>query len=116
MGTRTQCFTKNRVSGVIPWFSLQGGPEWNYPSLMKRNLLRCMLAGLLFPLAVSAAGVPPLTGAGCESFGFDFFQKLSATKPYQFASDANVAISPLERFHNSYSVLGMGKESLAVCG
>jgi len=51
--------------------------------------------GLIFPLAAGAADVPRLTGAGCEQFGFDFYRKLSATEPYHFATDANVAISPL---------------------
>ena len=62
---------------------------------MQRKLLRYVLLGLLFPLAASAAAVSPLTGAGCEQFGFDFYRKLSATEPYEFTSDANVAISPL---------------------
>ena len=62
---------------------------------MKGNLLRFLFVGLIFPLAAGAAGVPPLTGAGCEGFGFDFYRKLSATEPYQFTSGKNVAISPL---------------------
>ena len=62
---------------------------------MQRKLLRCFLAGLIFPLTAGAADAPRLTGAGCEQFGFDFYRKLSATEPYQLATDANVAISPL---------------------
>jgi hypothetical protein len=62
---------------------------------MRKNLLGCILVGLLFPLSAGADDVPPLTGGGCESFGFNFYRKLSATAPYSYAAGANMAISPL---------------------
>ena len=63
---------------------------------MKVGILRFLLIGLIVPLAAGAADVPRLTGAGCESFGFDFYRKLSATQPpYCLDVDTNIAISPL---------------------
>jgi hypothetical protein len=62
---------------------------------MQRKLPRCFLAGLIFPLAAGAANATRLAGAGCEKFGSDFFRRLFTIEPYHFATDSNVAISPL---------------------